>query len=106
MTPTLLRIASIVSLVLTAGHTLGGMQSWSPPGETPLLEAMRSFRFDAGGASRSDRDFSIGFGLTITVYLLAQGVMLWQLATLAKRDLVQVRPILVVFLIAALANTV
>jgi hypothetical protein len=105
-TPTLLRIASIVSLVLAAGHTLGGMQSWSPPGETAVLQAMRSFRFDAGGVSRTYWDFYIGFGLSISVFLLAQAVVLWQLATLAKRDLVQVRPILVVFLIAVIANAV
>jgi hypothetical protein len=105
-TPTLLRIASIVTLVLAAGHTFGGMQSWSPPGETAVLQAMRSFRFDAGGVSRTYWDFYISFGLSISVFLLAQAVVLWQLATLAKRDLAQVRPILVVILIAVIARAV
>jgi hypothetical protein len=56
----------------------------------------------AAGCTR----FYIGFGISISVFLLAQGVVLWQLATLAKHDLARVRPILVVFLIAVIANAV
>jgi hypothetical protein len=104
--PALLRIASIVSLVLAAGHTFGGMGSWSPPGETAVLEAMKSFRFDAAGASRTYWDFYIGFGFSISVYLFAQAVLLWQLATLAKRDVVQVRAIVAVFLLSVIAIAV
>jgi hypothetical protein len=102
----LLRIASIASLLFAAGHTLGGLQSWSPPGDTDVLQAMRSFRFDAEGVSRTYWDFYIGFGLIISVFLLAQAGVLWQLATVSKKDPVQVRPILSMLFIAMLANAV
>jgi heme A synthase len=105
-TPVLLRIASIASLLFAAGHTMGGMQSWSPPGETTVLQAMRSFRFDAEGVSRTYWDFYIGFGLLISVFLLVQAIVLWQLATLANRDAVQVRPIVAAFLISVVATGV
>jgi hypothetical protein len=32
-TSLLLRIASVISLVFAPGHTLGGLQKWSPMGE-------------------------------------------------------------------------
>jgi hypothetical protein len=48
---TVLRITSLVTLIFAAGHSLGGMESWSPMGETEVLKAMKSFRFDAEGMS-------------------------------------------------------
>jgi hypothetical protein len=107
MSPTLfLRIASVVSLLFAAGHTLGGTESWSPPGETEVLRAMRSFRFDAEGVSRTYSDFYLGFGLTIGVYLLLQAVLLWQLATMAKADPVGVRPPIASFFLASVASAI
>jgi hypothetical protein len=99
-----LRIASITSLLFAAGHALGGIQSWSPPGETDVLQAMKSFHFDAEGVSRTYWDFYIGFGLIISVFLLAQAAVLWQLATMARAGASKVRPIVAVFFIAAVAN--
>ena len=38
MTTTLfLRIASVVSLLFTLGHSLGGLQKWSPMGENGVI---------------------------------------------------------------------
>ena len=99
-----LRIASVISALFAAGHTLGGTQSWSPPGETEVLRAMRSFRFDAEGVSRSYSDFYIGFGYTITICLLLQAVLLWQLAAIAKADPLRVRGVVVSFLLASVAS--
>jgi hypothetical protein len=101
-----LRIASIVSLLFAAGHTLGGTESWSPAGETQVLGAMRSFRFDAEGVSRTYLDFYLGFGFIISVYLLLQAVLLWQLATMAKMDSAHVRPLVVSLFLASLASGV
>ena len=100
---TALRTASVITLLFAAGHTLGGLQSWSPPGETQVLQGMRSFRFDADGVSRSYWDFYIGFGLMISVFLTAQSIVLWQLAALTKKDATLVRPILAVFFISVVA---
>ena len=97
----LLRIASILSFLFAAGHTSGGLSSWSPPGETEVLRAMRSFHFDAAGVSRSYLDFYLGFGFILSIYLLAQAVVLWQLASLAKAAAIQVRPLVGTLLVAS-----
>jgi hypothetical protein len=99
----LLRITSVITLLFAVGHTIGGMQSWSPAGETDVLRAMRSYHFDAGGVSRTYMDFYLGLGFTITVYLLLQTVLLWQLAAIAKVDSVRIRPMIVSLFIASLA---
>src|SRR5215469_5965703 len=102
----LLRIASIVTLVLAVGHTSGGLSFWSPPGETDVLRAMRSFHFDTAGASRSYLDFLLGFGFINSVYLFMQAIVLWQLASMAKSDALRVRPLIGSFLLASLVSIV
>ena len=101
-----LRVASILSLLFAAGHTLGGLQSWSPAGETEVLQAMRSFRFDAEGVSRTYLEFYLGFGFILSVYLLLQAVVLWQLATLARVEPARLRPLVAAFLLAQVASGV
>jgi hypothetical protein len=96
-----LRITPIIALLLAVGHSLGGMDSWSPVGETEVLKSMRSFHFDAGGVSRTYLDFFLGFGFTISVFMLLQAVLLWQLAALAKTDALRIRPLLISFLLAS-----
>jgi len=107
MKPSLpLRIASILTLLFAAGHTAGGLSFWSPAGETEVLRAMRSFHFDAGGVSRTYLDFYLGFGFIISVYLFIQGIALWQLASIAKSDVLRVRPLIGSFLLASVAAAV
>jgi len=96
----LLRIASILALLFAAGHTSGGLSSWSPAGETDVLRAMRSFHFDAAGVSRTYLDFYLGFGFVNGVFLLMQAVVFWQLASIAKTDAFRVRPLIGSFLLA------
>jgi hypothetical protein len=97
----LLRITSIISLLFAVLHTLGAANSWSPVGENDVLRAMRSYRFDAGGVSRSYMDFYLGLGFTVGVYLLLQAVLLWQLAAIAKVDSVRIRPMIASFFVAS-----
>ena len=99
-----LRVASIVSLLFAVGHTLGGAQCWSPPGETDVLRAMRAFRFDVSGVSRSYMDFYLGFGFIISSYLLLQAALLWQLAAIARADAARTRPLIASFALASLAS--
>jgi len=107
MTTTLwLRIAAIISLVFTAGHTLGGLRKWSPMGENKVLEAMTAVRFDTMGANRSYLDFFMGFGWSISVAMLMQSILLWQLAPLAGTEPERVRPMIAVFALATLASGV
>ena len=101
---TVLRITSLVTLIFAAGHSLGGMESWSPMGETEVLKAMKSFRFDAEGMTRTYFDFYLGFGLILSVCLFLQAVLLWQLAALAKTEALRLRPLLVSFFLASVVS--
>jgi hypothetical protein len=107
MTATLwLRIAAAISLVFTAGHTMGGLREWSPMGPNAVLDAMRGVHFQAMGANRSYFDFYMGFGWSISVTLLMQTVLLWQMASLARTDAPRLRPLIAVIAVATAANGV
>ena len=105
-TTLLLRIASVISLVFTAGHTIGGLRKWSPMGQNEVLKAMTEVRFDTMGANRSYLDFFMGFGWSISVLMLLQTVLLWQFASLAHPDPARIRPMIAVFGLATLATGV
>jgi len=105
-TALLLRIASIISLLFTVGHSLGGLRKWSPMGDNDVLKAMTAVHFDVMGANRSYLDFFTGFGWSISVAMLLQTVILWQLASLARTDPARVRPMIAAFALAALASGV
>jgi hypothetical protein len=102
----LLRIASVISLLFDAGHTLGGRQSWTFTGEAEVLQAMRTFRVDALGVSRTYMDFYRGFGFTLSVYLLLQAVVLWQLAKIADTNPAQAQPMILSFLLASVGSSI
>jgi hypothetical protein len=99
-----LRISSVVSLLFAAGHTLGGRRNWSPIGESSVLTAMRDFRFDIQGVNRSYLDFYRGFGFSLSVFLVLQAVVLWQLSTIAAANPSQVRPIVASFAVASIVG--
>ena len=100
----LLRVASIVSLVFTVGHTMGGRKQWSPMGDNPVLRSMTEVRFDTMGANRSYLDFFMGFGWSITVFMLLQTILLWQLASLARTEPARMRPMIAVIALSTLAT--
>jgi hypothetical protein len=100
-----LRIAAVITLLYCAGHTIG--MPWTPYTNAEaksVLEAMKSHHFEEQGFKGTYWDIYFGFGLIISVYLLVQAVVLWQLASLARTDAVRVRPIAVSFLIAFIMN--
>jgi hypothetical protein len=105
-TTLLLRIASVISLLFTVGHTMGGLRKWSPMGDNAVLEAMTGVRFDTMGATRSYLDFFMGFGWSISVFMLMQTILLWQLASLARTDPARLRPIIAVIALATIASGV
>jgi len=96
----MLRIAAAISLLFTLGHSMGGLQLWSPMGENAVLKAMTDVRFDTMGVSRSYLDFYMGFGWSLSVFMLMETVLLWQLASLAKTEAARVRPIIAVIALA------
>lgn len=100
----LLRIASAISLLFTAGHSMGGLKKWSPMGENEVLRSMATVHFDTMGVSRSYFDFFMGFGWSISVSMLLQTVLLWQMASLARNNAANVRPMIAAFALATLAS--
>lgn len=107
MTTTLwLRISSVISLLFAVGHTLGGLKYWSPMGDNPVLQAMRTVRFDTMGANRSYFDFYMGFGYTLSVSQVMLAILLWQLATLARTDARRLRPLIAVIALATAVSGV
>jgi len=105
-TTTLLRVAAAISLLFACGHAMGGRKDWSPMGETDILKAMREVRFDTMGVSRTYLDFYRGLGHSLTVFMLLETVVLWQLAAIAKTDPAQARPMIASFTLATIASGV
>jgi hypothetical protein len=96
-----LRIASILTLIHAALHTIGGVFGEVGPGPAAIaVAAMRSNRFLLMGHMRSFWDFYRGFGLGISISLTAEAVLFWQLGSLAKANPWRLRPIVTTFLIA------
>jgi hypothetical protein len=107
MTTTLwLRISAIISLLFTAGHFMGGLENWSPMGDNPVLQSMRTVRFHVMGVDRSYLDFFLGLGHSVTVSLLLQSVLLWILGDAARTNAPHVRPMIAAFAVAVAANGV
>ena len=100
-----LRVAAVIMALFAAGHTMGGRKAWSPIGETPVLEQMRTFQFDAMGTSRTYLDFYLGFGFSISVLQVMQAILLWQVGGLAREDARRMRPLIATFLVAAIVST-
>src|ERR1700733_843539 len=93
-----LRLASVVTLLYCAGHTAG--MPWTPYTDseaTSVLETMKGHNFEAEGFKGTYWDLYFGFGLIISVYLLVQAALLWQVGSLARTDALRVRPIVISF---------
>ena len=95
-----LRVSAIISLLFAVGHTLGGMQNWSPIADNPVLQSMRSVHFAVMGANRSYLDFYMGFGYTLTVSMFLQSVLLWILSDLARTHAAITRTMIGAFAVA------
>jgi hypothetical protein len=103
----LLRIASIIGLLFAAGHTMGA--PWTPAkgmAEQALVTMMKSLHFDVMGTPRTYFDFYYGFGVSITVYMLALAIILWQVGDVAKANAVAARPIMFTLFLAYVAGGV
>ena len=70
-----------------------------------VLQSMRTFEFDVMGATRTYLDFYLGFGMYITVLLLLQAVLVWQLASLASVDPRRARPLVATLSLGTLIGT-
>lgn len=102
-----LRSAAVLTLLLGVGHLLG--RPWTPAndlGAKIVVAAMQAHSMHVMGFDRTMMDFYGGFGLILGVNLLAEAVILWLLADLARSDPTRARHIAVVLLVMNLAATV
>ena len=98
-----LRIASVLTFIHAALHTIGGVFGGTAPGvQQATMAVMKANQFPAMGAMRSYWDFYMGLGLVVSVFLTVGAVVFWQLGSLAKTEALRLRPILVTFLIGYL----
>ena len=101
-----LRIASVLTLIHAVLHTIGGVFGGVPPIVEPVVTAMKANQFPAMGMMRTMWDFHMGLGLVVSVALTVEGLVFWQLGTLAKSDASRLRPILTTFLVGYLCISV
>jgi hypothetical protein len=96
-----LRFASVLTFIHAVLHTVGGVFGKVPPGPALVAAtAMKANEFMAMGQMRTFWEFYRGMGLGVSIFLTAEAVAFWFLASLAKRDAVVLRPILATFAIA------
>ncbi len=91
----LLRIASVLGLLFAAGHSAGA--PWTTAKSVAaqgVVMAMQKIHFDVMGNERSYFDFYYGFGISISVYLVAQAIILWLVGDVAKVNPAAARPIM------------
>jgi len=102
-----LRIASVLTFIHAVLHTIGGVFGKVEPGPAAVaVEAMKTNQFLLMGHIRSFWDFYRGMGLAVTIFLTAEAILFWQLASLAKTDPQRLRPIMATFLVAYTALAV
>lgn len=93
-----LRIASILTLIHSILHTVGGVFGKPTPGPAEQAVAvMKANQFMLMGNLRTYWDFYIGMGLSVTIFLTSEAIVFWLLASLAATEGVRLRPILFVF---------
>ena len=85
------RIAAVLLLLFSIGHTLGFRQSDPTWGVDALLGSMRSIHFDVQGFSRTYWDLFVALGLSVGVFYLFAAVLAWQLGGLPAETLAGMR---------------
>ncbi len=94
-----LRIASVLTIIHAILHTIGGVLSKPQNGarEIAVIDAMKSQSFNVMGSMRTYWDFFYAYGWLLGIGLLVEGILFWQLATIAKTNAVLLRPIFLLF---------
>jgi len=102
-TATFLRIASVLTLIHSILHTIGGVFGKPAPGVATTVAAAMRTHFEVFGVNRSYSDFYMGFGLGITIFLTVDSILLWMLASMSRHDAPRLRPLIAVFALGYLA---
>jgi hypothetical protein len=102
-----LRLASVLTLIHAVLHTVGGVFGKVDPGPAAVaVAAMKANQVMVMGSLRSFWDFYFGLGLALSISMTAEGILMWQLASLAKTEARRLRPMMATFLVAYLVIAV
>jgi len=103
----LLRAASVLTLILCAGHTYRVLApSFRGPEEAAVFMAMQAYPFNIMGFRRTHWEFYKGFSLLFSVTLLLLAVLLWQLGAMARSDGLRIRPLIATLFLGYLGFTI
>ncbi|MBI3651574.1 MAG: hypothetical protein HY231_11210 [Acidobacteria bacterium] len=99
---TLLRIASVLAFLQLLAHTFLFLRASPSHGveEVAVVEAMKTHYFNFGGFTRSYWDFYFGYGIFAAFNVFIEGVLFWQLATVAKTEPSRIKPMAALFCFA------
>jgi len=102
-----LRIASVLTLIHSVLHTVGGVFGSVEPGPAAVaVAAMKANQFTFMGSMRTFWDFHIGMGLAVTIFLTGESILMWQLSSLARTDARRLRAMMATLLVVYLAFAV
>lgn len=99
---TLLRIASVLMFLHTAGHTMGALTWKTPPNSAvgQVIRGMENNQFDFMGRRASLALFFDGYGAITLLVLLLMSAMLWLLSNQTENPLAsRVLNLLIIFLL-------
>jgi hypothetical protein len=94
-----LRIASVLTLIHSILHTIGGVFGKPVNAVAAGVAANMRTPFPVLGVTRSYADFYMGMGLGVTIFLTMDALLLWILASMTKKDSVRLRPLLIVYVV-------
>jgi hypothetical protein len=102
-----LRIASVLTMIHSILHTIGGVFGKPGPGAASVaFAAMQANQFMVYGLTRTYADFYLGLGLALTISMTVEAIVFWQLGTLAKTHARAIRPIAATFAVGYLVIAV
>lgn len=78
----LYRVAAVLLLLFSTGHTIGFRKVKPEWGIDAIVASMKTTSFDVNGFPRTYWDFYVGFGLFVSLLLLFAALACWQLGGL------------------------
>lgn len=103
-----LRVAAVIFFLFFLVHTLGellGGEQYRDDRERVVISALKDYRFDAMGTTRSHFDFYMGFNWFLCASMFVIALVTWQLASISRRDPRAARPMSATLCVGAIAFT-
>ena len=83
----LYKVSAALLALFAIGHTIGFWQVDPHWGADTVVGGMRSVSFEVQKFNRSYWDFFMGFGLTVTVFLVFATVLAWRFGSMSPEQL-------------------